>query len=572
ENPVIEFTDEQAYNANFIILKKVKGSKDGGVKLGQEYEAEVVSIIDTFIEGKSITLPKDSMVLASQGEKATWVKEHLQVGDKVRFSFNLKDRLGRKLDLEQAICAYLPLVLNGKALTKENMLEICKNDWDRGIATINATDKARTAIGYTKDNKIIALVFDGGGATSESYGIDLPSMAKRLEELGVVAAVSLDGGGSTQMNTRLFGETEVKVINKPSDGKERIVSNTILFASNAPKANNLKELKVLKDINIYQNTTYAFQARGQDSNGHPVDLSKADIKWKVNSYNSSIDDKGVFKAGHKKEKVVVEAFIGSVKATAQVNVVDEVPILDFTDKGILALALNVPKQLHIKAYTEDKEPIIITNEAAKWRVEPSSIATIDENGVLTPLKKGEGKVTAKVGEKEVTLEFVSGLENQLIDGYEVFDTNSYFIDGYIGGKAEISTEVVKEGNYSLKVDYDYANWDKVYNGTINIRMSPDVDAPSYTTHIRPKKLGMWVYGDGKAPWLRAVLKDGNQNSHVVNLASRIDWIGWKYVSVDIPHDIPMPITLNYFYMVETDKSRNYVGTVYFDDIRFIYNE
>lgn len=570
-HPIIEFTDEQAYHANFTILK-VKGSKDGGVKLGQEYEAEVVSIIDTSTEEKSITVPEDGMVLASQGVKATWVKEHLQVGAKVRFSFNLKDRLGRKLDLNQAISAYLPLVFNGQALTKEDMLEICKNDWDRGIATINATDKARTAIGYTKDNKIIALVVDGGGATSDSYGLDLPSMAKRLQELGVVAAVSLDGGGSTQMNTRLFGETDVKVINKPSDGKERVVSNTILFASNAPKANDINEIKVTQDINIFKNTTYAFQVKGQDSNGHPVDLSKADIKWKVNSSKSLIDKNGVFKAGKLPERLIVEANLGKLKGTAQVNVVDEIDKLILTDTGILALSLHVPKQLHIKAYTQDGEPIVITNAAAKWKVTPSLIATIDENGVLAPLRKGDGKVSAKVGDKEVVLDFVSGLDAQLIDGFEVFDTDSYYVDGFIGGKCELSTEQVKEGEYSLKVDYDYANWDKVYNGTINIRMNPDIDTPSYTTDIRPKKLGMWVYGDEKAPWLRATLKDGNQNSHVVNLASRINWAGWNYVSVDIPDSIPMPITLSYFYMVETDKSRNSVGTVYFDDIRFIYND
>lgn len=570
-NPIIEFTDEQAYNANFTILK-VKDSKDGGVKLGQEYEAEVVSIVDTSAEVKSITVPKDGMVLASQGAKATWIKEHLTEGDKVRFSFNLKNQAGRKLALDQAVSAYLPLVMNGRALTKEDMLEICKNDWDRGIATISGMDKARTAIGYTADNKVIALVFDGGGATSDSYGLDLPSMAKRLQELGVVAAVSLDGGGSTQMNTRLFGETEVKVINKPSDRKERPVSNTILFATNAPKANDINALKVNQDITIFKNNTYAFQVKGQDSNGHPVDLSGTDIKWKINSRNSLIDDKGVFKAGQSPEKLIVEAKLGQLKGMAEVNVVDEVDELIITDTGVLALNPNLPKQLHIKAYTKSGEPILITNEAAEWTVTPSSVATIDQNGLLIPLKKGDGVVRAKVGDKEVSLNFVSGLDAQLIDSYEDYDSNSYYIDGYVGGKSELSTDQVKEGQYSLKVDYDYLNWDKVYNGSINIRMKPDVDTSSYTTNIRPKKLGMWVYGDGKAPWLRAVLKDGNQNSHTVNLASRINWTGWNYVSVDIPDNIPMPITLNYFYMVETDKSRNSNGTVYFDDIRFIYNE
>ena len=75
------------------------------------------------------------------------------------------------------------------------------------------------------------------------------------------------------------------------------------------------------------------------------------------------------------------------------------------------------------------------------------------------------------------LDFVSGLETQLIDGYEVLDANPYYIDGYrLEEKCEPSEEQVQEGSYSLKVDYDYANWDKVYNGTINIRVNSEVSA------------------------------------------------------------------------------------------------
>ncbi|HBQ25925.1 MAG TPA: hypothetical protein DD791_05990, partial [Syntrophomonas sp.] len=70
----------------------------------------------------------------------------------------------------------------------------------------------------------------------------------------------------------------------------------------------------------------------------------------------------------------------------------------------------------------------------------------------------------------------------------------------------------------------------------------------------------------------AIIKDGNGNAHTINLVSRINWVGWRYVSVDIPADIPTPITLDYFYMVETDKSKNLQGTVYFDDVSFIYLE
>lgn len=582
ENPTIGFDDLQAANGTLTVLKNIKGSNDGSVHPGREYEAEVVSIGDTSTGEKSIAIPSDGMVLASQGVKATWVKEHLKAGDKVRFSFNIKDQTGTTLHLAQAITAWLPLVENGQALTKEAMLDKCKNDWDHGTATIGAGDKARTAIGLTRDNKVVALVFDGGGASKDSYGIDLPGMAMRMQELGVISAVSLDGGGSTQMNTRLFGETNVQIINQPSDGFERPVSNTILFASNSPKTDQLGELKVNQDITIYKNTSYAFQVRGQDKNGNPLDLSSANIKWSIKPAagvpsgrtSGTIDKNGRFTAGDfaATQSVLAGIAASSVTGSARVNVVDQVYSLGLTDKGVLSVQPGVPKQLQVTASTQDGKPIVITNKAAKWSVTPSSIAAIDGQGLLQPLGKGEGIASARVDDQEVSIRFVSGRDAQFIDSYETYESSDYYVNGYVGGSCQISDQEARDGQHSLRVDYDYAAWDKVYNGTINVCLDEDKRAATYTSNIRPKELGMWVYGDGQAPWLRAMLKDGNGNPRTITLASRIDWVGWKYISVAIPKDIPLPISLDYFYMVETDKSKTLKGTVYFDDLRFIYSD
>jgi hypothetical protein len=582
ENPVVGFSDIHAAHGTLTVLRNLTGYYGGSIKLGQCYEAEVVSIGDTATGPKQVTIPADGMVLASQGIKATWVKENLKPGDRVRFSFNIKDQAGNILDLQQAVSAWLPLVENGQALTLDDMLEKCKDDWNNGTAMIKGEDKARTAIGYTLDNKVIALVVDGGGAARDSYGLDLPGMAKRMQELGCVAAVSLDGGGSTQMNARLFGETEVLPVNQPSDEKERLISNSILFLSDAPKTNDLAELKVKQAIHIFKNTSYTFQVRGQDSNGNPVDLENMDIRWSIEPFDNNasfktsgtIDNQGRFVAGDCAAKQMVQASLASSAVTGrvEVNVVDSVHYLGFTDSGILAVEPDAPRQLQITASTEEGKPIVIANDAVQWSVSPSSIASIDNQGVLTPVEKGVGVVKARVGEREAAINFVSGLERQTIDSFEEGNTGAYYVNGYVGGSCRITTEEARDGQHSLRVDYDYSGWSKVYNGTINVCLDPGEKGTSYTSDIRPDKLGMWVFGDGKAPWLRAMIKDGNGNNHTVNLVPKIDWVGWKYISTDIPADIPTPITLDYFYMVEIDKSKNLKGTVYFDDLQFVYSE
>ncbi len=574
-NPIISFNDDQALNGTFTILKNVKGVKNNAIMLGKEYEAEVLAVNSTAPTSlKSIALTNDMMVLASQGVKADWIKQNLKEGDKIRLSFNLRNLAGHDLEVEQAISSWLPLVENGRALTENEMLQICAGEGSSSIATIRAKDKGRTAIGYTKDNKVIALVVDGVNPANKSHGTDLPSMAKRLEQLGVVAAVSLDGGGSTQMNTRLFGEEPVRVINHPSDGRERSISNTILFLSNAPRTYQVAELKVDHDIIIFKNNHFNFKVRGVDSNSHPAAFSPEEITWSIDSdwadTSSRINKHGLFKAGDKAEIINVQANYGEINKSAQVRVVDRVDKLAFIDTGVKALPLNQPKALHIKAYTKEGAPIILTNRDIGWNVTPASLATISSDGILIPLEIGEGIVTAKVEDKETSLKFIAGLEKQIIENYETNEKNQYYIDGYVGGTCQVSSRETKSGQYSLKVDYDYSNWARIYNGTINIRLHSNANKSNYTSNIRPKKLGMWVYGDGQAPWLRAVIKDGEGNSHIIDLAPRINWLGWQYVSAEIPLDIPLPITLDYFYLVETDKNRDLRGTVFFDDIEFVY--
>lgn len=84
----------------------------------------------------------------------------------------------------------------------------------------------RTAVGRTLQGDIWYVVVDGRQKFSD--GATLPEMAVIMKRLGCIDAINLDGGGSSAIN--LFGLT----LNKPSDGKERSVSNMILFQGVKP--------------------------------------------------------------------------------------------------------------------------------------------------------------------------------------------------------------------------------------------------------------------------------------------------------------------------------------------------
>ncbi len=79
----------------------------------------------------------------------------------------------------------------------------------------------RTALGLSEDGETLILAVIDGRWPGESHGMTLEETAGLMLELGAHQALNLDGGGSTT----LYIEAEGGVVNRPSDGEERHVSN-----------------------------------------------------------------------------------------------------------------------------------------------------------------------------------------------------------------------------------------------------------------------------------------------------------------------------------------------------------
>ena len=110
----------------------------------------------------------------------------------------------------------------GPVLLQNGEINISNNE-ERKFAGKAINDRhPRTAIGYTKDNKLVILVSEG--RTESAAGMTLPQLAKVLKDLGCVEALNLDGGGSSCM---LINGKET---NSPSDkGTQRPVPSVFLI-------------------------------------------------------------------------------------------------------------------------------------------------------------------------------------------------------------------------------------------------------------------------------------------------------------------------------------------------------
>lgn len=158
------------------------------------------------------------------------------------------------------------------------------------------------------------------------------------------------------------------------------------------------------------------------------------------------------------------------------------------------------------------------------------------------------------------------LDNFAHNDLSKYKTSHSYVPSY---EISLSNEQSMDGTFSLKLAYHFGGWVQG-NGPM-----PIIFKDPLTTYKRPHKFSLWVYGDRKSPWLRAVFVDGNNERKTVNLTSEnVNWHGWKYIDVEIDSSWALPLTLEQIYSVETNKElqgdASYQGELYFDQLRFVF--
>ncbi|NME06137.1 metallophosphoesterase [Psychrobacillus sp. BL-248-WT-3] len=147
-----------------------------------------------------------------------------------------------------------------------------------------------------------------------------------------------------------------------------------------------------------------------------------------------------------------------------------------------------------------------------------------------------------------------------------YETNHSFVSSYY---LSLNKDYVKHGKYSLEVSFNYGGWVKG-NGAMYIKFKKKL-----VTQQMPKKLAVWVHSDGKTPWLRATIIDGDNERKIINLTNQnISWNGWKYLDVELEQNWKLPLRLEQIYAVETNlvnqKDSSINGKFYLDHITFVY--
>lgn len=242
------------------VLSLVLDTGDNNLVIGGEFEATVKT--KTVAAGANSLLDGE-MVLeintSSLYEYHINLMNSINEGDTIKISVAAEGD-DRWKDAAEAIATY------GETLIEDG---VKNTDFKVGAAP-------RTAVGVKENGDVVFYAIDGR-QKGVSYGVQLKSLATRMEELGCTDAINLDGGGSTMISGVHPGSDSIAVINSPSDKREREVSNFIFLKSNLEKTGILKSIYTTPYKEKYlSGTKIDLKSVGVDTGYYKMDLPDVD--------------------------------------------------------------------------------------------------------------------------------------------------------------------------------------------------------------------------------------------------------------------------------------------------------
>lgn len=259
-----------------------------------------------------------------------------------------------------------------------------------------------TAVGLKSDGSAVFYTIDGrqGGY---SVGATYEQVAQRLQELGCVSAVALDGGGSTTLGATLPGGS-FEVVNKPSTAGRKI-NNTIALVSRAGEALFTPGAYVSAQHRVVlAGARLNVTAAPYDSAGRPV--SGQFLSWSATGGSVSATESGaVYTAGQVPGSYTVSAGLGS---PLPVEVVDKLHALTVTRKDSSAkadsLILEPGEQVELAASGAWYNlPVAMDAGNIVWTADPA-VGIIDAEGRFTAgTANGQGDITVTAGGITVTI-------------------------------------------------------------------------------------------------------------------------------------------------------------------------
>lgn len=512
------------------------------------------------------TIPSNGYILRGHKgyDSGKFIVDHLKVGEPVVSDYQLQSLTDKKVykesDFQMMVSGHSLLMNNGEA-----------SAFSRDINGVSGyADRARTAVGYSKDGNTAYLITveENGGRE----GVSLKELQQMMKALGVWKAVNLDGGGSTTMVARPLGDFAISLAHPTFYGTtQRLVTNGIGVYTSAPQG-TLKGIAASGPSTLFigQQATYSLKA--YDNFYNPVDPKGLTPTWSLADALGQFQDGvlNVTKAG--KTSVGVQA--GSASANVPIEIVGGEAIQRLTvQPSSTVLKAGGTLNLPVKAQLTDGRELSVPASSVTW--EFRGFTGKVDNGKLTvdQVEKGvvAGYAIARYDGFAGMAVLAPGTEKTLED-FEKVAYNISFSGApkETAGTAGVVTGVTgRESSKVLDLTYDFTlgSGKRYAYALLNDGKGISIDG-------NPTSLTLDVLGDHSMSWLRAEATDAKGQTVYLTIADVIDWSGWKNIRVDLTAaglTGPAKLTKLYVVNVEEDQDeRATLGEIAFDNLAVQY--
>ena len=478
----------------------------------------------------------------------------------------------------------------------------------------NTQRHSRTCVGVTAEGKVVLMVLDGRQEPF-SCGGSMHELAQIMLEAGCVAAVNLDGGGSTTYASRPEGSDKVEVINRPSDGSERSISSGLIIASTAVPSNTFDRVTMnAEDEYVTAGTSTKVTVAGVSPSGSSAEIP-ADIAYTV--VNGTYEN-GVLTATAVGDVVLTATYNGKEVGSVTIHAV--VPeALSFVGSTI-----TVP---YGKTVSLDLTATYGLNEV-KFKASDLLFA-LSDNGIGTidglSFTAGDGTVSTSTVTATIKGTSVSasatinlGKGSQVLWDFEDGDVSEFYRTAAANynylitpGTCSIVTAEngkVHSGNHAMRFNADFSV--STESGYMNGRLCVKNKSAERIDLKGATRLGMWIYFPIEAKSLNGrifllAVTERNEDGSIKSVANSYttatlidnggDWDcgftneydepGWHYVYFNLEGGdwcIPANWNMLDFYVNDRDgskhgynhfehKSQNVNVVMYLDDITVDYS-
>ncbi len=509
-------------------------------------------------EAGNSLIPQDGVVLVATG-KASSVAKSLQINDRLEVLVNLAP-LDASFDPQTISWA----ISGGPRILRDGQISIeCEQE---GFPlSFRQTKHPRTAVGL-KEDALLHVVIDGR-QPGYSEGMTLDELAEFLLNAGCKDALNLDGGGSSTLLVR------GRVVNQPSDGRERPIANALLLLNLFPPQPIVRLAILSPDAHWLSGTPIPFQVVSEDAVYRLLSLSPDELNLTITPEIEGWrwDGRTLWLPpieGEEPTQVTVTVTLKNGNATPAT-----LPLCVHPRPSVLVLRpdnIAVPPgtsvRLQLSALGREKDnrlsPLRFDPREVQWQVEGEFGKVVNGTFVAAQTSQvKQGTLIANLRGVTATASVWVG-RIQWMTLHEFDDMAGLQVVGYpenVKVDGQIITTEKRSGTGALLLRYDFSRGSKTR--TASVVLNKPLPTGAY-------RLGIDVYGDGSGCWLRARLRDATGKLIFLDLANSVNWKNeWKRLEVNLPSGLAEPLTLESIYLAVIRDEQRCAGAVLLDNLQ-----